>query len=225
MTAPVGLAAVIVAAGAGRRLGGVAKALLPHRGASYLAAIAATARAVGLVDAVVVVGEPFAAEVAAHARQLALRVRVNPAPERGMASSVALGFAGLAGGPAAAAWLWPVDHPAVTADTLRRVIAAFAAPEAVAEAVPGAVPGAVPAAGIEVARPCFQGRGGHPPLIARSLWPRLAACAAEPDGARGVVRAARRIDVEVDDPGVVQDIDTAADLADLADLGDLGGLG
>ena len=31
-----GLAAVILAAGAGRRLGGVAKALLPYRGCSYL---------------------------------------------------------------------------------------------------------------------------------------------------------------------------------------------
>ena len=45
----------------------------------------------GMADAVVVVGEPFGSEVAAHARQLDLRVRVNPAPERGMASSVALG--------------------------------------------------------------------------------------------------------------------------------------
>jgi CTP:molybdopterin cytidylyltransferase MocA len=85
-----GIAAVILAAGAGQRLGGVAKALLPHPAGSYLAAIAATAREVGLVDAVVVVGAPFGDEVAAHARQLGLRVRVNPAPERGMASSVAL---------------------------------------------------------------------------------------------------------------------------------------
>jgi CTP:molybdopterin cytidylyltransferase MocA len=191
MTAPVGLAAVILAAGAGRRLGGVAKALLPYRGASYLAAIAATARAVGLVDAVVVVGEPFGAEVCAHARQLGLRVRVNPAPDRGMASSVALGFAAVSGGPAAAAWLWPVDHPAVAVATLGRLVAELG--------------------DAEVVRPCHRGHGGHPPLIARALWPRLAGCTAEPDGARGIVRAARRTDVEVDDPGVVRDVDTAAD--------------
>ena len=89
-------AAVILAAGAGRRLGGVAKALLAYRGRSYLAQIAATARAVGLVDAVVVVGEPFAADVAAHARQLGLRVRVNPDPARGMASSARRGGRGCA---------------------------------------------------------------------------------------------------------------------------------
>ena len=189
-----GIAAVILAAGAGQRLGGVAKALLPHPAGSYLAAIAATARAVGLVDAVVVVGAPFGDEVAAHARQLGLRVRVNPAPERGMASSVALGFAAIAGGPAAAAWLWPVDHPAIEAATLRRLVDAFYA-----------------AGDAEVVRPIHRGRGGHPPLVARALWPALAACADHPDGARGVLRAARAIAIEVDDPGVVHDVDTADD--------------
>lgn len=196
-----GIAAVILAAGAGRRLGGVAKALLPYRGASYLAAIAAAARAVEpdgvLVDAVVVVGEPFGAEVAAHARQLGLRVRVNPAPERGMASSVALGFAAIAAGPASAAWLWPVDHPAVEAATLRRLIAALGDRSA------------DPA--VEIARPTYRGAGGHPPLIARALWPALAACGERPDGARGVLRAARAVAVEVDDAGVVRDVDTDDD--------------
>jgi CTP:molybdopterin cytidylyltransferase MocA len=189
-----GIAAVILAAGAGQRLGGVAKALLPHPAGSYLAAVAATARAVGLVDAVVVVGAPFGDEVAAHARQLGLRIRVNPAPERGMASSVALGFAAIAGGPAAAAWLWPVDHPSVTAGTLRRLIGALEE-----------------AGGAEVARPRFRGIGGHPPLIARAVWPALAACADQADGARGVLRAARAITVEVDDPAVIHDVDTPVD--------------
>ena len=196
MTGAVGIAAVIVAAGSGRRLGGVAKALLPYRGGTYLGAIAATARAVGLADAVVVVGEPFGQEVAAHARQLGLRVRVNPAPDRGMASSVALGFAAIASGPAAAAWLWPVDHPAVTAATLGRLI------EALGEGHGRA----------EVARPRYRGRGGHPPLVARAVWPRLAGCAGAPGGARDVLRAARLVAIDVDDPGVVRDVDTPADL-------------
>jgi molybdenum cofactor cytidylyltransferase len=195
-TEAVGLAAVILAAGEGSRLGGVAKALLVHggqdRGRTYLETIAATASAVGLVDAVVIVGEPFHREVAAHARQLGLRVRVNPAPERGMASSVALGFAAIANGPASAAWLWPVDHPAVSAATLSLLIAAIG--------------------DAEVAQPRLGGRGGHPPLIRRALWPRLAACSDQGDGARGVLRTARVAAVEVDDPGVLRDIDTPADL-------------
>jgi CTP:molybdopterin cytidylyltransferase MocA len=189
--------AVILAAGAGIRLGGVAKALLRYRGNSYLETIAATARAVGLVDAVVVVGAPFGHDVAAHARQLGLRVRVNPAPERGMASSVALGFAAIANGPAAAAWLWPVDHPAVTEATLRRLIDGFVRQAATA---------------IHVVQPRHRGAGGHPPLIGRALWPVLAACTDAAEGARGVLRAAHPAVVEVDDPGIVRDIDTPADL-------------
>ena len=198
MTGLAGVAAVIVAAGAGTRLGGVAKALLPYRGRSYLETITIAARAVGLVDAVVVVGEPFGHEVAAHARQLGLRVRVNPATDRGMASSVALGFAAVASGPASAAWLWPVDHPAVEVATLRRLIEALGDPG--------------DPLGPEVVQPRYLARGGHPPLIRRALWPRLAACAGQVDGARGILRAARVITVDVDDPGVVRDIDTPADL-------------
>jgi CTP:molybdopterin cytidylyltransferase MocA len=217
MTAAIGIAAVIVAAGAGRRLGGVAKALLPYRGKSYLATIAATARAVGLVDAVVVVGEPFGQDVAAHARQLGLRVRVNPAPDRGMASSIALGFAAIANGPASAAWLWPVDHPAVTESTLRRLVEAFGADDAIrGEAHDAAWPSQSLAGGASPlsrsAQPRHGGHGGHPPLVGRALWAALAACGGEPGGARGVLRAAQLIAVDVDDPGVVHDIDTPADL-------------
>lgn len=191
-SAVAGTAAVILAAGAGRRLGGVAKALLLHRGRTYLENVAIAARAVGLVDAVVVVGAPFGDVVAAHARQLGLRVRVNSAPERGMASSVALGFEAISAGPAAWAWLWPVDHPTVQASTLR------ALQSAIGDA--------------DVAQPRHAGRGGHPPLVARSWWSRLAACVDHADGARGVLRAARSVAVDVDDPAVVRDVDTPADL-------------
>ncbi|HET9624654.1 MAG TPA: nucleotidyltransferase family protein [Kofleriaceae bacterium] len=190
MTVP---GAVIVAAGAGRRLGGVAKALLPTGGPgapTFLAAILATARAVGLGEAVVVVGPPFGDAVARHAEALGAAVVVNPAPERGMASSIALGFAALADGAHAAAWLWPVDHPWVAAATLHRLLADAQASDA---------------AWIQ---PRYQGAGGHPPLIRRALWPALAACGDAADGARGVLRGVAHHAVEVDDPGVVRDLDT-----------------
>ncbi|HEY0192574.1 MAG TPA: NTP transferase domain-containing protein, partial [Kofleriaceae bacterium] len=193
MTAPgISLGAVIVAAGAGRRLGGVAKALLPRGDVSYLATIAATARAAADLGAViVVVGPPFGDAVAAHAAELGLGVAENPAPGRGMASSIAIGFAALAArAPALGwAWLWPVDHPAVRAATLRQLAAAADVD-------------------VDVVQPRHRGAGGHPPLCARSLWPALAACGTAADGARGVLRAARVRAVEVDDPGVVRDVDT-----------------
>ena len=175
-------------------MGGAAKALLPYAGQAGRtdrAAIAGTARAVGLADGVVVVGPPFGDAVAGHARSLGLRVAVNGDPARGMASSVAIGFAAIADGEADAAWLWPVDHPDVRADSLARLA------EALGEH--------------EVARPRFEGRGGHPPLIARSVWPRLVGCASAPGGARDVLAEADVIAVELDDAGVVRDVDTPED--------------
>jgi len=166
------LTAVILAAGSGSRLGGVAKALLRRGEHSYLATIIATAREVGLVDAVVVVGPPYGDAIAEHARSLELRLVYNPEPARGMASSVAIGFAALGAGTAA--WLWPV------------------------------------------AQPRFGDRGGHPPLVARALWARLAGCAALDGGARTVIAAADVVRVAVDDPGVVRDIDTPLDLEEPA---------
>jgi CTP:molybdopterin cytidylyltransferase MocA len=188
-------------------MGGVAKALLVDAtGTTFLARIAMTARAVGLVDGVVVVGPPYGERVAAAARELKLRVVENPSPERGMASSIALGFAAIAESidsatPAAllrapaepglaiasAAWLWPVDHPDVTEATLRALVAARGSHD--------------------VARPRHGGRGGHPPLVARELWPRLVGCSNLDGGARTVFAAADVVDIEVDDVGVVRDYD------------------
>jgi CTP:molybdopterin cytidylyltransferase MocA len=196
----VRLGAVVLAAGAGTRLGGVAKALLDTRGAgpegghrsrTFLESIVDTARHVGTEEVLVVVGPPYGDAVAAHARQLGGRVVVNPRPERGMASSIALGFAALADGACDAAWLWPVDHPDVTAGTLRTLAVRLGAHDA--------------------ARPVVAGAGGHPPLIARRLWPRLAGCADLPGGAREVLATAATIDVAVDDRGCVHDVDIAAD--------------
>ncbi len=185
------VSAVILAAGAGTRLGGVAKALLVGSdGRTFLARILDTARVVGLDRAVVVVGPPFAAEVGSEADRLGAVVTVNPAPERGMASSVACGFGAL--DDADAAWLWPVDHPGVQAATLRALVAARASHDA--------------------ARPMYEGRGGHPPLIGRSLFARLASCADTLGGARSVLAGADTIDVVVDDPGCVRDVDTLRDL-------------
>src|SRR5262245_58361140 len=91
----VKIGAVILAAGAGTRLGGVAKALLAIGGRTFLARIVAAAREVGTEDIVVVVASPHGDAVAAAARELGARVVVNPLPERGMASSVAGGFGAL----------------------------------------------------------------------------------------------------------------------------------
>jgi len=203
------IGAVILAAGAGMRLGGVAKALLgTANGETFLERIVGTvspyapcgAEPLGITSPegrinqrlLVVVGPPHGREVAALASDLGLHVVHNPQPERGMASSIALGFTAMAETDCDAAWLWPVDHPEVAPATLAALVAALGDHDA--------------------ARPTVGGRGGHPPLVARALWPRLAGCASLPNGARDVFASADVIDVPVADRGCVRDIDTVLDL-------------
>ena len=168
---------VVLAAGAGTRMGGVAKALLRRGDRTFLQCIVETALA---NEVVVVVGPPYGDAVAAHARELGARVAVNEDPSRGMSSSINLGFANL---DSDAAWLWPVDHPDVRASTLHALIAEVGARE--------------------IARPVCDGRGGHPPLIRRAVFDRLARC----ENARDVINAADVVNVEVDDRGTIEDVD------------------
>ena len=158
---------VILAAGAGTRLGGVAKALLGTP--TFLERIATTARA---DDVVVVVGPPFGDAVAAEAARLGARTIVNPDPARGMASSIALGFGAVRGD---AAWLWPVDHPHVRPETLAILKDALG--------------------DHDVARPRYRGRGGHPPLVAARLWPALVAMTATAREVFAAARV-REVDVD-----------------------------
>ncbi len=187
---------VVLAAGAGRRLGGVAKALLCDAGGpTYLEQLWQRARDGGAGAAVVVAGPPHLEATSAEAARLGLLVAVNPDPERGMASSVSIGFAAaLEASDADRALLWPVNHPRVEAETVRRLLASAGD------------------AGVVV--PVYAGKGGHPTLFARALWPELVACAGAADGARAVVRSVpeRVVRIDVEDRGVIADVDTRADL-------------
>jgi CTP:molybdopterin cytidylyltransferase MocA len=186
--------AVVLAAGRGDRLGGVAKALLSIDGESFLARVAGTLAAAGGGELLVVVGPPHGDRVRAEAARLGLAVVENPAPERGMGSSVATGFAALAGRAGTAALLWPVDVARVAAASVAAVVTAAAADRIVV--------------------PTWQGRGGHPAAFGRALWSELAACDALPQGARSILHRdpARVTRLPVDDPGVLADVDLPADL-------------
>jgi CTP:molybdopterin cytidylyltransferase MocA len=171
----------------------VAKALLKtRRGLPFLDQIVDTARAAGIARGIVVVGPPFGVEVAAHAGTLGLAIVENPTPERGMASSISLGFGALLELELDDGWLWPVDHPDVQVETLNAIRAAI---------------GSHPAA-----RPVCDGKGGHPPLIRRSLFEQLWRCEIEEAGARTVLSRADMIDVPVTDRGTIRDVDTLDDL-------------
>lgn len=64
-----------------------------------------------------------------------------------------------------------------------------------------------------IVRPCYRGQRGHPVLFGRSFWDSLEQLTGD-EGARGVVQRNRDacIEIEVQDPGVVQDVDRPRDL-------------
>jgi len=186
--------AIVLAAGAGTRMGGQPKALLALHGQSFLARVVATARAAGVERIVVVTGHAAQAVSAAAEAQPDLLVVHNPEPARGQLSSLKVGLHEL--GDLDGALAWPVDHPLVRADTVREIVDA-------ASRHPG-----------RAVIPRFEGRGGHPTFFPRTLVPALLALP-DQDGARALYQrhpeAVVRLDV--DDPGVRHDIDTPADYA------------
>ncbi|MCC6993688.1 MAG: nucleotidyltransferase family protein [Deltaproteobacteria bacterium] len=187
---------IILAAGKGERMGGVAKALLDAGGRTFLQAVVAGVREAGL-RAVVVCGGPFVGEVTAAARALEAVVVVNPDIERGMASSIATGLGAADAGDDGddGALVWPVDHPLVRPATVAAVLAQATADDIVV--------------------PTLEGRGGHPVWFGRLHFAALR----DPGlGARGGARALlaenpRVIRVNCGDPGVRYDIDTPPDYA------------
>ena len=181
------VAGVVLAAGASRRTG-IAKATATLDGEPLVARIAGTLRDGGCSPVVVVVGPPHEEAVRAAAERAGARTIRNPDPDRGMLSSLQIALEALPP-EIEAAVVALVDHPRVRAGTVRALLAAV---------------GRAPRV-----RPTFEGRAGHPYLVARSLFEPLLALAPDtPDGARPVLRAADTQDVPVDDPAILDDLDT-----------------
>ena len=188
-------ACVILAAGRGQRMGEQNKALLMLGDMSFLGTIAGVCAEAGIEEVVVVVADPHGQETRAAAEALGLSCVQNDEPARGMGSSVALGFDyALQHFASEYAWLWPVDVPRVAKATLALLSA---------KRQPG-----------KVVIPSVSDRGGHPVLVARALWPELAACAGEPEGARSVFRRdpERVLRIAVSDDSVRRDVDRPEDL-------------
>ena len=183
------IAAVILAAGGGQRLGGRPKALLTHGGELLIERAVRTARAGGCRSVVVVLGAG-AAEVQQQADLTGCIVVVNQDWTTGMGSSLRAGLAALPDSCDAAVILL-VDQPFVTAEAVGAVIAAFAS-------------------GAEVAAATYQGRRGHPVLIAARHWPEASAAAVGDRGARDFL--ARHEVLAVPCEGSPADIDVPEDL-------------
>lgn len=200
MRTPTGL---VLAAGAGARLGRGPKALLPFAGATLVEHIAGELLAGGCGSVVAVLGAG-ADRAAAALSALAGRVRpvVNPAWATGMASSLRVGLATIGSGRDVL--VTPVDRPGLCAAEVRRVLDTHE-------------PGGITAAAHRGAT--GQLRRGHPVLFA-ARWTAAAAEAAHDDvGARPLLAAERELVRLVDCSDLEDggDVDAPADLARLGD--------
>jgi molybdenum cofactor cytidylyltransferase len=196
------IAGLLLAAGAGRRFGG-GKLLHPYGTDRTPLALVSYRRLRALLPRVHVVlrpGEPelermFATEGADHA--------VCRRAAEGMGFSLACGVSATLD---ASGWLVALgDMPKVRAATIQAVCRALET-------------------GASIVIPCHDGRRGHP--VGFSAEHRAALLELSGDeGARRVVaaNAARVLELAVDDPGVLADVDTPADLQRLErDSGPMG---
>lgn len=184
----VGVAGVLLAAGAGRRFG-MAKALVRHRGRLFVEAAAEVLREGGCAPVIVVLGA--AAEQVRASAELAATVIENPDWASGMGSSLRVGLDAVPEGVVAAVIL-PVDTPGVTAAAVRRV-AEHAAPDALVRAT-------------------YDGVPGHPVLIGREHWASVRAGATGDQGAREYLTTHPVTEVPCADVAAGFDVDTPADL-------------
>ena len=187
----VRVVAVVLAAGAGRRIGGP-KALLPIGGTTFLARVARALDRPGVAAVVAVIGHGARRVVADPGLPREVALVVNPRPDDGMLGSVILGIDAAEARGAEAVLLHPVDHPFVSPATTDLVLAALAA-------------------GARIAVPSYAGRRGHPGGFARAAWAALRE-ASPGRGARAVLTDRPEWLVHVPgDEGCVAGIDTPED--------------
>jgi molybdenum cofactor cytidylyltransferase len=180
-------AAILLAAGFSRRMGGENKLLKPFRGRPLIAHALETVGGLGLGQLVVVLGR--SAEAVAPLLPASATVTHNPRAAEGMGTSLAVGALKL--DPAlAGAFVVLGDMPLVTRADYEALARAFRAQD-----------------GGAVCIPVHQGRRGHPVLFPARHFAALAACEGD-RGARHILAdpATRLIEVEASS-GVLIDFD------------------
>jgi molybdenum cofactor cytidylyltransferase len=194
----VSVAGLILAAGESRRMGSP-KALLRYGGETFLDTLTALFGA--RCPAVIVVLGAHAEEIRAGATRPATFV-VNSDYQRGMTTSLQCGLRALPADVDGILFTL-VDHPASSASTLDALLQPID-------------PGRAPLLRV----PRYRGKRGHPIWFSRELTPEFLRLS--PDGAaREVVRrhADRTEFLDLDDPGIVADIDSPEDYRALTGAG------
>lgn len=189
MTAAPRIAGIVLAAGRSSRMG--ANKLLESVNGKPMVRAAVEAAVHGNLSPVIVVTGHEPNKVASMLGGLDTVFAHNPNFAAGLSTSLAAGIAAV---PEAweAACVLLADMPGVTADHVKRLVAAFD-----------------PGAHAAICVPVYKGRRGNPVLFAQRFFPAMMSLQGDV-GARRIVKenAAAVREVEMPDAGVLADVDT-----------------
>ena len=189
---------LVLAAGAGRRMGGPKALVRLAEDGPTLVETAVARVAEGGCDRVVVVVGAAGGEVAALVERSGAQVVRADDWDEGMGASLRAGLAHLAAGDDDLALVTLVDLPDVTAEVVERVLGAARRDGRAA-----------------LVRAAYDGIPGHPVAIGRDHWAAVITTARGDRGARDHLRATPHPLVECGDLATGRDLDTVGDLDDL----------
>ena len=188
------IAAVLLAAGESRRMGRPKLTLPWGAGGSLIAQVVSRFREAGADPLLVVTGADRQAVERALDDSGAHCLFNLDYREGGMLSSIKVGLGRLLDGDAEATLVAPADLPSLTVETLRSLLDHRRR------------------SGADLIVPSYQMRRGHPVLIGRPQWQDVLELKEGETLRNFLRRKADQIDyVVVDDPGVIQDLDTLED--------------
>jgi CTP:molybdopterin cytidylyltransferase MocA len=191
------LAGVVLAAGQSSRMGSP-KALLKIGPDYFLDRIIRSLRAVADGHTIVTIARNGLKNLAdIDLSDCVLLTNTGSAAE-GQIGSIRTAIRWLVNRPVEMAMIWPVDHPGVLETTARSLVSASLRSR------------------FPIVVPLCRGRRGHPAVFSRAVFGELLSADAD-GGAQVVVRRdeARVLQLEVGDPGVLDDVDTPDDYARL----------
>ena len=195
---PLSLAAVLMAAGAGARMGQRPKSLLELDGVPLICRQVMALRQAGVSELVLVLGH-HAKDIEPAVKALKVSVVINPDPDAGPVGSQRLGLQSLSG-QSEAVLMALADQPLLDAADLRLLFQAFQ------QRLPGSA----------LLYPRVAGQPGNPVIFTAAVRAALLACASEVGCKQWRQANAPLVEAfDCHNPHFVQDVDTPADIATL----------
>lgn len=193
------VAAIVLAAGQGIRMGG-GKLLLPLGDATVIERTVQGLLSVQVKDLVVVVGV-YGLAIKHQLRKLPVLFAVNPDPSSDMAESIRCGLRIVNPSEIEAFLILPADMPLVLPETVRKLLISLLDSDK------------------SIAVPVFRNRRGHPVVFRSSLY-KCVLNFRSPQGIRPLIHGdpSQVFLVEVEDEGVVADLDNWDDYRKLVSL-------